>query len=69
MRLIFQGFCINRLDTQLAESESRHSNFLKLIIDLQNFKRLNQPFKGPIWQKRSQGYNVLSQPKLERLER
>ncbi len=44
-----------------GESGSCNLNFLKFIIDLQNFKRLNQPFKGPIWQKRSQGCNVLSQ--------
>ncbi len=30
------------------------------IQNLQNFKQLNQPFKGPIWQKRSQECNVLS---------
>jgi hypothetical protein len=33
---------------RLAESRSRYSKFFKFIIDLQNFKQLNQPFKGPI---------------------
>ena len=39
---------------------SRYSNFLKFSIDFPNFKRLNQPFKRSIWQKRSQGFNLLS---------
>jgi hypothetical protein len=45
---------------QLAESESRYSKFFKFIIDLRNFKQPNQPFRGPIQQKRSHGCNVLS---------
>ena len=43
-----------------GESGSRYSNFLKFSIDFPDFKRLNQPFKRSIWQKRSQGCNVLS---------
>ncbi len=35
------------------------SNFLKFSIDFRDFKRLNQPFKRSIWQKRSQGCDVL----------
>ncbi len=42
-----------------GESGSRYSNFLKFIIDFPDFKRLNQPFKRSIWQKRSQGCDVL----------
>ncbi len=42
-----------------GESGSRYSNFLKLSIDFPYFKRLNQPFKRSIWQKRSQGCDVL----------
>ncbi len=34
--------------------------FLKFSIDFPYCKRLNQPFKRSIWQKRSQGCNVLS---------
>ncbi len=34
--------------------------FFTFIIKLQHFKRLNQPFKRSIWQKRSQRCNVLS---------
>ncbi len=45
---------------RLGESGSRYLNFFKFIIKLQHFKRLNQPFKRSIWQKRSQGCNVLS---------
>ncbi len=33
--------------------------FLKFIIDFPNFKRLNQPFQGPIQQKISHGCYVL----------
>ncbi len=43
-----------------GESGSRNSNFLKFSFDFPDFKRLNQPFKRSIWQKRSQGCNVLS---------
>ncbi len=43
-----------------GESGSRYSNFLKFSIDFPDFKRLNQPFKRSIWQKRIQGCNVLS---------
>ncbi len=43
----------------LKENRSRYSNFLKFIIELQHFKRLNEPFKGPIWPKISLGCNVL----------
>ncbi len=43
-----------------GESGSRYSNFLKFSVDFPDFKRLNQPFKRSIWQKRSQGCNVLS---------
>ncbi len=43
-----------------GESGSRYSNFLKFNIDFLDFKRLNQPFKRSIWQKRSQGCNVLT---------
>ncbi len=43
-----------------GESGSHYSNFLKFSIDFPDFKRLNQPFKRSIWQKRSQGCNVLS---------
>ncbi len=42
-----------------GESGSRYSNFLKFSIDFPDFKRLNKPFKRSIWQKRSQGCNVL----------
>jgi hypothetical protein len=34
--------------SRYGESESRYLNFVKFIIDLHNFKRLNQPFKGPV---------------------
>ncbi len=43
-----------------GESGSRYSNFLKFSIDFPDFKRLNQPFKRSIWQKRSLVCNVLS---------
>ncbi len=43
-----------------GESGSRYSNFLKFSIDFPDFKWLNQSFKRSIWQKRSQGCNVLS---------
>ncbi len=43
-----------------GESGSRYSIFLKFSIDFPDFKRLNQPFKRSIWQKRSQPCNVLS---------
>jgi hypothetical protein len=43
-----------------GESGSRYSNFLKFSIDFPDFKRLNQPFKRSIWQKRSQECNVLT---------
>jgi hypothetical protein len=43
-----------------GESGSRYSIFLKFSIDFPDFKRLNQPFKRSIWQKRSQGCNLLS---------
>jgi hypothetical protein len=43
-----------------GESESRYSNFLKFSINFQDFKRLNQPLKRSIWQKRCQGCNVLT---------
>ncbi len=46
--------------SQHCELGSRYSNFLKFSIDFPNFKRLNQPFKRSIWQKRSQGCHVLS---------
>jgi hypothetical protein len=39
---------------------STNSNFFKFIIELQHFKWLNQPFKGPIYPKISLGCNVLS---------
>ncbi len=44
-----------------GESGSRYSNFLKFFIDFPNFKRLIQPFKRSIWQKRSQRCTVPSQ--------
>ncbi len=47
-------------ESRHGKSGSRHSNFLKFSIDFPNFKPLNQLFKRSIWQKRSQGYNVLS---------
>ncbi len=47
------------LASRHGESRSRYSNFLKFSNDFPNFKRLN-PFKRSIWQKRSQGSNVLS---------
>ncbi len=31
-----------------GESGSRHWKFFKFIVDLQNFKQPNKPFKGPI---------------------
>jgi hypothetical protein len=43
-----------------GELGSRYSNFLKFSIDFPDFKRLNKPFKRSIWQKKSQGCNVLS---------
>ncbi len=43
-----------------GESGSRYSNFFKFSIDFPDFKRLNHAFKKSIWQKRSQGCNVLS---------
>ncbi len=43
-----------------GESGSRYLNFFKFSIDFPHFKRLNQPFQRSIWQKRSQGCNVLS---------
>ncbi len=46
--------------SRYVESGSRYSNFFKFIIELQNFKQLNQPFKGPIQQNISQGCNELS---------
>ncbi len=42
-----------------GESGSRYSNFLKFSIDFPDFKRLNQPIKRSIWQKRSQRCDVL----------
>jgi hypothetical protein len=42
------------------ESGSRYSNFFKFCVDFNNFKRLDHALKGPIWQKISQGCNVLS---------
>jgi hypothetical protein len=42
-----------------GESGSRYSNFLKFSIYFPDFKRLNQPFKRSIWQKRSLGCDVL----------
>ncbi len=43
-------------NSRFGVSGSRYSKFFKFIIDLQNFKQLNQPFKGPILQKIGQGY-------------
>ncbi len=48
------------LTTRLGESGSCYLEFFKFIINLQTFKQLNLLFQGPIWQKRSQGCNVLS---------
>jgi hypothetical protein len=42
-----------RTEQAMREKLKGHGNgiaskFCKIIIDLQNFKQLNQPFKGPI---------------------
>ncbi len=42
-----------------GESGSRYSIFFKFSIDFPGFKWLNQPFIRSIWQKRSQGCDVL----------
>ncbi len=37
--------------SRYGESGSRYSKFFKFIIDLQNFKQLNQPYKGQLGKK------------------
>jgi hypothetical protein len=76
MRPIFRGFSINWFGIgTLFFGESlwwvRESlfDFFKFMIDLQNFKQLNQSFKGPMRQKRCQGCNVLSLLIIQKFEK